>query len=852
MTRVAIITNPFDPWRGFQRYDEPERLTVRQFLRKVFGKDFVEFARPTICQINGTPVLRRDWDEQRFAPGDIVVFAELPAGTAAIIIAVLAVVVAVAVVMLVETPQVPGEMSDPDPVYTLRGQTNRLRLGEPIEVHYGRVRIFPSYAAPPYSRYINNDSFQYSLFCIGQGEFDIENLYIDDTLLANYDEVTYEVIPPGDAITLFDSSVYQAIEVSNIELLGPNQAEYSGPSGGFVLNPAGSTVTRVEVDISFPQGLYGVHSDGGRYGYTVGFKFQVREIDAEGVAVGAWTTIVDTTFRGKSNTPQRLTYSADVTAARYEIRGERTTNKSNSTKVVDTLYWEAAKGFVVLEQDFGDRTLLAVKAKATNSLNNQTRGRINLFATRKLPIYDELHESWGSLAATRNPVDAFCDVFRSTYGANLSDEYLDMPSLMELRSQFEDEECWFDWTFDTGMSIWEAAKMIMKVGRSVPVPQGSVVSAVRDLPATVPAAVFNQHNIVAGSLKKSLAMYEFQPDDCVYVEYTDPDTWKPEEVLAVLPHRTTDFPEKVKLPGCTDRTKAYQWGLYLRSVREYQRKTVTFRTGLEGHIPSFMDLVLVTHDLLRVGVGGFVVSYDSGTKTAVLSERVAFQEGYTHKIILRSATGGINGAAITVFEGDEPNEVTLAEDPATALDFSPDQCPPLFAFGVASLEAFYGKVASVVPSGDNEVEITLVNYDARIYEWLEQEPAAYIPPVYIATPTAPKVTVVTLAFYDAGSTYTGLGLATWPAAEGALVYVVQHTEDDGDTWNPIAETASTSVQLDIVPGNNQVRVAARSLAGQGAWTESNVLVGACPGGTINENMVPEAMEDGSAQLDEDA
>ena len=648
MIQVILISNPFQPFSDLVRSNGGEGQTIWEWLRDYYGPEFQEFDRPTVCQLNGEMIVRDRWDH-RLTEGDVLAFVALPGEVVSIVIAIIAVVIAIAAVLLIADPAIPRDTTAAaNSVYTLRGQTNRFRPNEPIEVSYGQVRHWPTFIARPYSEYVGNEQYQYSLFCVGQGYLDITATQLDDTATGDFAEVQIEVCPPGTPVTLVESAVITSLEVANIELLGPNEALYEGVSGPFTLNPWEQPVHRIAVDVTFPQGLYSVDKEKGKIkSLSVSLLFEYRSIDTAGAPLGSWTTIVSTTVSRADNTPQRMTFSAVVPSGRYEVRGSRVSNNPGGIRKISQTRWETVKGYAQNVGNFGNVTVIAMRAKATNSLNDNSNKAFNVIATRKLPTWTT-GGGWGSRVATRNPVWAMCDVFRASYGAKLPEDYLDMPTLYALSQVAEVNNLWFDWTFDDPITVWEAASTIMRVMRSVPVPQGSLVTAVRDIPQTLPAAVFNQHNIVAGSLTKNLSLFEFQPFDGLVVEYRDPTTWKTKEVRCVLPGRAGLNLDRVKLAGCTSRQRAYREGLYIQTRKELQRKSVTFKTGLEGHIPSYMDLVSIAHDTVRVGQGGMVMAYNSTTKEMTLSEQVTFtSDQLVHKIVLRGDDGAPVGSPIT-------------------------------------------------------------------------------------------------------------------------------------------------------------------------------------------------------------
>ena len=826
--QVMLIHNPFNVQeRGsVERFVTVEGITIREWVDQNLGVGWVSWDLPTLCFYNGKKHARAEWETTVIKDGDVIAFSVIPGDVATIVIAIVAVVVAVvAAIVMMPDPVHPEDGKQGDSVFTWKGQDNRLRIGEPIECVYGRCRIWGSYAAPPYNVYVNNEAITHVLLCLSQGELDIEadQFYLEDTPTENFEDVAVEVIPPGGTITLFKSNVVTSAEVSGLELMGSNQPDFpvSGWYGPFIVNPAGSLITRIEVDIVFPQGMYQMQ-DNLRYGISVGYSFEYQEIDEEGDPVGAWTDLSTGTIARRSATPQRVTVGANIVAGRYQVRGKRTTVKDLGTSVVSTMQWESLKGYSSNSADYGNVTLVAFVAKATNNLNAQTRSRINCFATRKLPIWDPETETWSAPTATRNPIWAFCDVFRATYGAQLADTYLDLPTLATLAEIAETREDWFDFTFDQRQSVWSAAQLILRVMRSVPIPQGSLVTAVRDQERTLPAAIFTTRNIVKGTLTKKLAMFEFQAKTAIRMEYTDSVTWKPEEVLCTIDGVDDSFVLDMKLPGCTQREQAFHEGMYVLAGRVYRRQVMTFETGMEGYIPSFMDLVAIQHPLVRYGAGGYTVAYDEDTLVATLSTDVTFEEGEDHYIAFRGEDGAMLGEPILVTAGSKANQVVLATPPEEELDFSINQTPPLFVFGKLDQWAFLGNVAKVAPKGNDRVELTVNIYDARVFSFDEDEPPALTLAEVIRDPGAPTVTNLLI-----GTRPDNINsfVVSWAPAQGAFRYIIDRSYDDGGTWERVAEVGPniTSYEFTGLPGEIRVRVAVvGQLGGRGQWVQSSL------------------------------
>jgi predicted phage tail protein len=152
----------------------------------------------------------------------------------------------------------------------------------------------------------------------------------------------------------------------------------------------------------------------------------------------------------------------------------------------------------------------------------------------------------------------------------------------------------FDAVFDQSITVSEAITRIARCGRAVLSLQGSVVLIVLDVHKNMPVALFSARNIVKGSLKFQYVMPGEGTADAVTVKYFNPRTWKPNEVSVSLPGSASDKPAKVNLFGCTSEAQARREGLYIAAANRYRRRFVTFRTEMDGLIPTNIDLALAT------------------------------------------------------------------------------------------------------------------------------------------------------------------------------------------------------------------------------------------------------------------
>ena len=153
----------------------------------------------------------------------------------------------------------------------------------------------------------------------------------------------------------------------------------------------------------------------------------------------------------------------------------------------------------------------------------------------------------------------------------------------------------------------------------------------------------------------------------------------------------------------------------MAAANRYRRRMVSFRTELEGMIPTYGDLIAVAHDMPRWGESGEVVAYEhlTGHPVLVLSEPVTFSETGTHSIVLRRRDGSLSGPW-RVTQGQSETQVRLEEE----IDFIPftgsSEERTHFSFGVGEHWGALARVLAVQPRGE-QVEITAVVENALVH-----------------------------------------------------------------------------------------------------------------------------------------
>lgn len=927
---VVTVHDPFHPLRG----REVRQLRNRRRISKLVPKT----DRPFVVLVDGQPVLRQDWG--RKVGGDqVVVIFMLPQGGGGSnplrIIGMLAIVAASFVLgpivggflgstlgigataaaaigsplvmfggsMLLNAIVPPptanaGSLSSSanvptaSPTYSLQAQGNAARLGNVIPVQYGRLRVYPDFAAQPYVEYSNNEQYLYQLLCVGQGEYSIESVQINDSPITSFANVEYEVVLPGSKTALFPANVTQSAEVSG-QTLGTQNATYSlsgttltvtatahglsvgnavyltitsggaasgsytvtaaptadtftvtaasgSTSGGvrvgktigpFVANGTSTVCKYIGIDLVAPRGMYYANDNGGLDSRSANIKIEAQEVDQSGTAIGNWVTLGTETISGATTTAIRKSFkyaapSSAQTYQRYRVRCTRTDLADTSSRAGDEIAWSGMRVYMPDTTDYGNVTLLAVRAQATNNLSSMSARQINVVATRKIKTVTVSGLS-ATTSATRSLAAALADIATNTvYGGGIASANIDWAALYALEQTLAARGDYLDVRFDSATTLWEALTQAGVVARTKPFMQGGVLHFVRDQAQTMPVALFSMRNIVQNSMSINYLTPTNETSDSVQVTYFDKNTWQQTTVNCVLSGSAGANPAKISLLGVTERDQAFREGLYQSAANKYRRKVIKFSTEAEGFIPAFGDLIAIQHDMPAWGQVGEVTGWVSGTKTLTVNEDLTWTPGATHYVGLRKRDGSIAGPYVAT-QGAAANILVLATSPSFTPYTGVNEERTHISFGPGETWRQPARVVAVQPRGPYQVEITAVNEDASVHTADQGRTAPALNYSQLPT-TAPLPTLSGLRLVIDVTGAMPQYVASWDAAPGADHYVAEISFNGGTTWAPLATEFGTSHRW---PANHNasasVRVAAVNI-GRGAWATASVSYASQP------------------------
>jgi len=283
-------------------------------------------------------------------------------------------------------------------------------------------------------------------------------------------------------------------------------------------------------------------------------------------------------------------------------------------------------------------------------------------------------------------------------------------------------------------------------------------------------------------------------------------------VQAKLAGSTAAKPVKMELFGITDRDHAWREGMHEAGCNRYRRKVIKFATEMEGFIPSYGDLIAVSHDMPQWGQHAEAVAWDAGTRTLTVNEPLTWGTG-THYVGLRKRNGSVDGP-IEVAIGTDAYHVVLAADPAETPYTGQNEERTHVVFGAGETWRQPARVIAVRPRGLEQVDIEAINDDPAVYTVTDGQSVPATNYSQLDTRwTAPIVEGLT-AWSQPGAPEKML--LSWRPAAGADHYLVEQSSD-GSTWTRTGEpSASNYTAIALYGAATLVRVAAVGMT-RGPW-----------------------------------
>ena len=455
---------------------------------------------------------------------------------------------------------------------------------------------------------------------------------------------------------------------------------------------------------------------------TIEFQAQYQRVQSDGTPIGS---IIDHDFsvtRG-ANEPQYFSEEiTSLTQSLYRIRLERITNPIPDARA-ETVQWENCYGILPYSTStFGDITIVSTQLQAS-TVSSSTDNRFNFDYTRRLPTWTSGGGFDPALTATRKFADAILYVLHVSAGIPLAQ--IDLAGLYAIQDGLSDQQLGeFTYTFDdSSVSLGRTVQTAANVARTLSYRDGQIWRFVRDeeRPAVL---MFNRRNIAAGGAQKQNVTLNKPGDfDGVVVEYVDPDTNKPAEIIISIDVDNESFvvggtpsrPSRTTLAGCRNVVQATNRANYDVRRLIHVRSSVEDEVLSDGQLANVGDHVLWA-DIYDADVfEGEIVAIDGDVYTT--SERLVFEDGVTYMGSISNANGSVTAAATVTFVSEFQFSASFVSSSPIIANNDTIQLGSKFLITKSTEQELQSyTVIQKTPLDNGNVKLQLAEYNASVFE----------------------------------------------------------------------------------------------------------------------------------------
>ena len=598
---------------------------------------------------------------------------------------------------------------------SLRGSTNKARLGSRLPILLGRHRVYPDVAALPFSTYSNNDQYFHQLFCFGYNNvsIDMNTLKIGESLISNYTD--YDVYQGLG--TIYPSRIIEASYYLELNNNGTAMPIVRSTSTGCYL---------IQVGIMAPNGIYRYDNED-RTSETVSFRIEWRIPDGQWV-IAYEKTVTLNTYKYREMFTITPSGSSD---GHYEVRVTRTDIQSDSSTSCDSIYLDCIKSFTknmatddvkpVTSPD--DYRLLSVKLKATDQLNGVIDD-INAVCTLQARTWDGLGSgpSHWTIGNARNPASAILYLLtdHKVNPSPVDDSIIDWESFEEFFEWCDDNDFTCDTVITGEFTNRQLCEFIASSNLAELRIQCDSISIRIDKAQAGVVQLFTPRNAWDFEMERS---FENIPTDLV-VKFNDASSGyvEAERLVSAGSDGTISFDvegegEKQELEafGVTSADHAAKLGLLRIKELRSRSRTFTWKSDIEGIVCLPGDVVMIENDNFLLGLGEArikkVYTTITGIKGVMLDMQFRMEAGGSYGLTIRTNTGMISSIHVVTKVG-RYCRVEFGTELELDSGIEPGN---LCSMGYFTMETHKVLITEMTPDIHRQCSFTGVDYSEEIY-----------------------------------------------------------------------------------------------------------------------------------------
>ncbi|WP_261666989.1 host specificity protein J [Erwinia mallotivora] len=678
-----------------------------------------------------------------------------------------------------------------------------------------------------------------------QGDLTAQQIYLNDTQLAN-DDGTYNFtgVSWDYRKGTQDQTYIQGMPEIDNELSVGVAVTQSSP---WTRQYTNLSLDAVRIKLSLPlQYTYKDNND------MVGTVTQYAiDLSTDG---GAWQTVVDATFNGKTTSEYQRDHRIDLPTATtgWAIRVRRITADSTSSKLINAFKVFSYAEVIDSKLRYPLTALLYIEVDASQfngsapKITCKPKGRLIRVPTTydaNTRTYSGTWQGDFKWAYSNNPAWVFYDIVLDKIfgmGNRVDATMIDKWELYAI-SQYCDEmvsdgaggtEPRF--TCNVYLQSQEDAYTVLKdlaaVFRGITFWGNDQIYVKADVPQedsngnVAVDFVYHAANVVDGLFTYAGGSYKNRYTSC-QVSWSDPQNHYSDTVEGVydsdLVSRYGVNETSLTAIGCTSQSEAHRRGRWA-ILSNAKDGTISFGVGLDGYIPLPAEIIGVA-DPFRAGKtnGGRVSAVNNLNIT--LDRAIDYAAG--DRLVLNLPDGTAQTRTIASISSDKKTvtvNTTFSQTPVAGA---------VWAIDSDSLAIQYFRVTSISQNDDGTFTVAGVQHDPNKYRYIddgvriEAAPITVTPISVLKAPT--NIVISEVSFVEQGLSVASMNVS-WDKVEGAIRYVAQWRKDSGD-WINVSQTSAQGFSIQgIYTGVYDVRVRAENAAEVSSpwgYAESTTLTG---------------------------
>ncbi|MWN91249.1 DUF1983 domain-containing protein [Gilliamella sp. Pra-s65] len=652
-----------------------------------------------------------------------------------------------------------------------------------------------------------------------QGDITEQNIYIDNTPLANADGsrnfngVTWEFRNGSQT----QDYIKGIPEISN-ELRANYIVKANKP---WVRSFSNLDLDAIRIKLSLPT-LVQYKDNGDIVGTIVNYAI---DLSTDG---SAFETVVNAEFNGKTTSEYQRDHRINLPSAvnGWAIRVRRLTPDSNSnSKLINAFGVSSYAEVIDSKLRYPNTALLYIELDASQfngavpKISCKLKGKLVQVPDNYDPVSRTYLGAWRGgfkMAYTNNPAWLAYYLMRDEIagmGLRIDSTMLDKWSIYQL-GQYCDQmvsdgkggkEPRFACNeyIQSQEDAYTVLKDLVASFRGIIFWGNDQICLTADMPQDEPDFIYHPSNVI-GDFAYSGGSYKNRYTSCL-VAYSDPNNHYCDDVEAVwdydLMRRYDVNVMKLTAIGCTSQAEAQRRGRWAL-LSNAKDEVITFTVGLDGYIPMPARIIGVADPSRSGKENGGRIHAVSGRKIT-LDRAVDYGAG--DRLVINLPDGTAQSRTIKAISTDKKTITVSANykiEPVVGAVWCIDS---------DNIAIQYFRVTSISATEKGQFTITAIQHDPDKFKYIdegvriESKPITVTPPSSISTPK--NIVISESSYISQGLSIASLN-ATWDTVEGATNYVAQWRKDNS-AWINVGRTNGTNFTVEgIYSGVYDVRVRA--------------------------------------------